>query len=57
MEKAQKLNDTNCKTHTHTHQNPSELVHINVYSMKGNDKDSNLLGHNAMQTGNQFLIL
>jgi len=24
---------------------------------KGNDKDSNLLGHNAMQTGNHFLIL
>lgn len=29
MEKAQKLITTNCKTHTQ--QNPSELVHINLF--------------------------
>jgi hypothetical protein len=30
MEKVQKLNTTNCTTHTH--QNPSELVHINLFA-------------------------
>jgi hypothetical protein len=55
MEKAQKLNATNFTTHT-----PEPFrsgSYQSVCSINGYDKDSNLLGHNAMQIGNQFLIL